>query len=243
MPRELKHGKRRIDADKLTRILEAKGLNRASASRGLGRSEGFLKDTLKNGEIAQHVMIALESVYGIRYEDIAPDPEPEPKPVTDAAESLTALAEALTAGTHMTILEPAAEVREELKALTKAVEDLNGVAKAYFTTKLDHERAVETQLRSAANALMELCANAKAESVTRDERALKLEKIVSEALEPDSMYKNVFRPIYNAIRAAQGEDSKADKADGGAGERFAQTQARIDAARRRIDGTPIVTKG
>ena len=65
-----------VDYNKFKKIVEDKELTGAEIARKLGYSDSYFKDVSSRKKLRQSVVIQLETIYGIKYDDIKPD---EPK--------------------------------------------------------------------------------------------------------------------------------------------------------------------
>lgn len=71
----LKPANNPIDTNKLRNLLDGIGRPHSEISAMCGYGNGQINNILSRGVISRPCVVALESVFGIKYEDYAPEPE------------------------------------------------------------------------------------------------------------------------------------------------------------------------
>lgn len=76
-----------IDTIKFESIIRKKGIKKTGISRDLGFSDSTVSNWAKSGYFPKSVILLLDSIYGIKFEDIKPEEKEEP--VQEATENTT----------------------------------------------------------------------------------------------------------------------------------------------------------
>lgn len=129
--------RRVIDADKLKKELQKRGLTANEAGLGLGYCKSYVATCIKDGLMAQTAINLLELKYNIKYEDIAPDeqekkePDPAEKKVADAMLTTKAVEE----GVYRALMRalPSETIK---KALVECLPDLEKAMERAFREAL-----------------------------------------------------------------------------------------------------------
>lgn len=175
-----------VDYSKMCKCFGAKGISMGDAGVKMGHNASFLSHVGNTGFIRLPHAIQIESMFGIKPEEYAPDPEPtnaieQPAPAVQPMLSLTdklaldKITEAIT-----TLKYGVNDQRNEIKALTEAV----------------------THLANGLDAILKVFGD------------------------PMQLYRTIFIPMYNGIKAAE----------------IDHQEEQAKQARRRIDGTPLPRK-
>lgn len=74
----LKPANNKVDVNALKALLEETGMNNREISEKLGYGRGQISTVISRGVISKPVIVALENVFGIKYEDYEPKQKKEP---------------------------------------------------------------------------------------------------------------------------------------------------------------------
>lgn len=66
-----------IDGDKLRGKLSERGISLAAASKEIGFSESVVAQACRTGRLKKPALLALQALYGIKYEDVEPEKKRE----------------------------------------------------------------------------------------------------------------------------------------------------------------------
>lgn len=179
-----------VDYSKLAKCFQQKGISVSDAGMKMGYHSSFIPHIKSAGNISLPHAIQIESMFGIKPDDYAPDPEP-PKDELKPAPAIVPAAQ------------PLLSLTDKL-ALDKLVESV---------TTLKY--GVNDQ-RNEINALTE--------AVTH--LANGLDEILKVFGDPMQLYRTIFIPMYNGIKAAE----------------IDHNVEQVERAQRRIDGTPLPRK-
>ena len=175
-----------VDYSKMVKCFKQKGISVSDAGVRMGYNASFIPHIKAMGYISRPHAIQIESMFGIKPDDYAPDPEPtkaieQPAPAVQPMLSLTdnlaldKLVEAVT-----TLKYGVNDQRNEVRALTEAV----------------------THLANGLDAILKVFGD------------------------PMKLYRTIFIPMYNGIKAAE----------------IDHQEEQVKLAQRRIDGTPLPRK-
>lgn len=179
-----------VDYSKMCKCFGAKGISMGDAGVKMGHNASFLSHVGNTGFIRLPHAIQIESMFGIKPEEYAPDPEP-PKAKLNITPAAVSAAQPMFTLTDKLALDKITEAittlkygvndqRNEIKALTEAV----------------------THLANGLDAILKVFGD------------------------PMQLYRTIFIPMYNGIKAAE----------------IDHQEEQAKQAQRRIDGTPLPRK-
>ena len=179
-----------VDYSKMVKCFKQKGISVSDAGVRMGYNASFIPHIKAMGYISRPHAIQIESMFGIKPDDYAPDPEPlkdelKPAPAAvPAAQPLLSLTDKLELDKLVesvtTLKYGVNDQRNEIKALTEAV----------------------THLANGLDAILKVFGD------------------------PMQLYRTIFIPMYNGIKAAE----------------IDHQEEQVKLAQRRIDGTPLPRK-
>ena len=83
----------KVDGEKLSRILDERGLTQMEVSAAIGYSKNYIDNSIAWGRISKAGSIALEHMFGIKPEDYAPDEKPVVEEPVEELQAIEAIRE------------------------------------------------------------------------------------------------------------------------------------------------------